>query len=345
MTNNQLKKAYSFCFLLKNEAIMEEINNLVEGYNVDSVVFNNDQYIIKFSDKKKNIIIMIIDSDSIHVTRNEDNVFSNIAFYDTQVMRQSDIEKRDKGLIYTETCKRFARSRKFNNSSVLTDLEQESYTFSADSINTILNDNDYRQVDSNQIFIRLKTLGMKVNLEDAADLFTTFATHMNYYFNWDGGRQITDNFYPTKTLVNGENLSMLFDVNDGPDKLYRVYDLYRGIINPRNEGDIISINSDFMSEEAFDYKRFIGITDMEDEIAGESKKTLSPEYVDYLTTFFKEAFGYTGSVELDRFSLLAAINHQTYSPEMEEFAEAPIIEEAKEEDKPKSFFKRFFGRS
>ena len=29
MTNNQLKKAYSFCFLLKNEAIMEEINNNV----------------------------------------------------------------------------------------------------------------------------------------------------------------------------------------------------------------------------------------------------------------------------------------------------------------------------
>ena len=115
--------------------------------------------------------------------------------------------------------------------------------------------NEEEQVDSNQIFIRLKTLGMKVNLEDAADLFTTFATHMNYYFNWDVGRQITDNFYPTKTLVNGENLSMLFDVNDGPDKLYRVYDLYRGIINPRNEGDIISINSDFMSEEAFDYNR------------------------------------------------------------------------------------------
>ena len=324
MTNNQLKKAYSFCFLLKNEAIMEEINNLIKGYNVDSVVFNNDQYVIKFSDKKKNAISMIIDSDSIHVTRNEDNVFSNIAFYDTQVMRQSDIEKRDKGLIYTETCKRFARSKKFNNSSVLTDLEQESYTFSADSINTILNDNDYRQVDSNQIFIRLKTLGMKVNLEDAADLFTTFSTHMNYYFNWDGGRQITDNFYPTKTLVNGENLSMLFDVNDGPDKLYRVYDL---------------------SEEAFDYKRFIGITNMEDEIAGESKKTLSPEYVDYLTTFFKTAFGYTGSVELDRLSLLAAINHQNVYPEVEAFTEAPIVEEDKKQEQPKSFFKRFFGRS
>ena len=214
MTNNQLKKAFSSCFLLKNEAIMEEINTLIKGYIVDSVVCNNEQYVIKMSDKNKNTISMVIDSDSIHVTRNENGVFSNIAFYDTQVMRQTDIEKRDKGLIYTETCKRFARSRKFNNSSVLTDLEQESYTFSADTINTILNDKDYREVDSNQIFIRLKSLGMKANLEDAADLFTTFSTHMNYYYGWEGGRQITDNFYPTKTLVNGENLSMLFDVND-----------------------------------------------------------------------------------------------------------------------------------
>lgn len=344
MTNNQLKKAFSSCFLLKNEAIMEEINNLIKGYIVDSVVCNNEQYVIKMSDKNKNTISMVIDSDSIHVTRNENGVFSNIAFYDTQVMRQADIEKRDKGLIYTETCKRFARSRKFNNSSVLTDLEQESYTFSADTINTILNDKDYREVDSNQIFIRLKSLGMKANLEDAADLFTTFATHMNYYFGWEGGRQITDNFYPTKTLVNGENLSMLFDVNDGPDKLYRVYDLYRGVINPRNEGDIMSINSGFMSEDSFDYKRFIGITDTEDEIVGESKKTLSLKYVDYLKTFFKEAFGYTGSVELDRFSLLAAINYQAACPELETLdTEISLPEEKK--DKPKSFLKRIFGRS
>lgn len=343
MTNNQLKKAFNSCFLLKNEAIMEEINSLIKEYNVDSISSNNEQYVIKFSDKNKNTISMIIDNDSVHVTRNENGVFSNIAFYDTQVMRQTDIEKRDKGLIYTETCKRFARSRKFNNCSVLTDLEQESYTFSADTINTILNDKDYREVDSNQIFIRLKSLGMKANLEDAADLFTTFSTHMNYYYGWDGVRQITENFYPTKTLVNGENLSMLFDVNDGPDKLYRVYDLYRGVINPRNEQDIMSINSDFMSEDSFDYRRFIGITDTEDEIAGESKKTLSPEYVDYLTTFFKEAFGYTGSVELDRFSLLAAINYQAACPELETLdAEISLPEEKK--DKPKSFLKRFFGR-
>lgn len=344
MTNNQLKKAYSSCFLLKNEAIMEEVNNLVQGYIVDSINSNNGQYAIRFSDKNKNTISMIIDKDSIHVTRNENNVFSNIAFYDTQVMRQTDIEKRDKGLIYTETCKRFARSKKFNNNSVLTDLEQESYTFSADTINTILNGKDFRNVDSNQIFIRLKSLGMKANLEDAADLFTTFATHMNYYYGWEGGRQITDNFYPTKTLVNGENLSMLFDVNDGPDKLYRVYDLYRGIINPRNEGDIMSINSGFMSDDSFDYKGFIGITDTEEEIAGESKKNLSPEYVDYLTTFFKEAFGYTGNVELDRFSLLAAINYQVACQEIEELTETNDLENQKRE-KPKSFLKKIFGRS
>lgn len=343
MTNNQLKKAYSYCFLLKNEAIMKEVESLTTGYKVNSINFKDDHYTISFLDDKNNTINMVVANDSIHISRMEDNVFSNIAIYDTQVMRQTDIEKREKGLIYTETCKRFARSRRFNNEAVLVDLEEERYTFSSDTINTILNGIDYKEADLNQIFIRLKTLGMKVNLEDAADLFTTFSTHMNYYSNWDGGRQITDNFYPTKTLVNGENLSMIFDVNDGPDKLYRVYDLYNGVINPRNEGDIISINSDFMSDDAFDYKRFIGITDVEDEIAGESKKSLSPEYVDYLTTFFKEAFGYTGSVELDRLSLLAAINYQKGYSEIEEL-DLSTSSDDKKKDKPKSFLKRFFGR-
>ena len=35
MTNNQLKKAFSSCFLLKNEAIMEEINTLIKGYIIE----------------------------------------------------------------------------------------------------------------------------------------------------------------------------------------------------------------------------------------------------------------------------------------------------------------------
>ena len=52
MTNNQLKKAYSSCFLLKNEAIMGEINNLVEGYKVDSVISIGDHGLTSIEDVK-----------------------------------------------------------------------------------------------------------------------------------------------------------------------------------------------------------------------------------------------------------------------------------------------------
>ena len=80
------------------------------------------------------------------------------------------------------------------------------------------------------------------------------------------------------------------------------------------------------------------------QTAGLVETDLSTEYVDYLTTFFKEAFGYTGSVELDRFSLLAAINYQAACPELETLDTEVLIPEEKK-DKPKSFLKRIFGRS
>ena len=185
-----------------------------------------------------------------------------------------------------------------------------------------------------------------MNLEDTADLFTTFSTHMNYYYNWDGGRQIKDNIYPTKTLVNGENLSMLFDVNDGPDKLYRVHDLYKGIIYPRTECDIISINSGFIPSDAFSYKRFCGISDTEDSIVGEAKKNLSTKYVDYLEGFFKDAFGYTGEIDLDRASLLSIISNPLPLPDAidAKFETLEINEESKKiSDRQKSFIKRFFN--
>ena len=48
-------------------------------------------------------------------------------------------------------------------------------------------------------------------------------------------RYCTTTPYSTYTLVNGEDISRIYDIVNGIDKIYRVYDLYNGIENERNK--------------------------------------------------------------------------------------------------------------
>ena len=145
-----------------------------------------------------------------------------------------------------------------------------------------------------------------------SELHTNFSVHLDNMINWPH-KNYKDKSHTTKIFVNNENISELFNIEEGPDKLYRIYDLYHGIINKRNENDIISINLGHISNNAFNYISFIGITDKEEEIVGKKGNILSTEYADYLSNFFHEKFGYNGEIIFERNSLLRAINHKVSS--------------------------------
>ena len=72
------------------------------------------------------------------------------------------------------------------------------------------------------LLLKLRMLEVKMDLKTRSDFYSLFRTHMNYYYDLN-----SDNIYPAKTYLNGEDVSSLFNIY-GFDALDRIYDLYRG---------------------------------------------------------------------------------------------------------------------
>lgn len=135
---------------------------------------------------------------------------------------------------------------------------------------------------------------MENDLKDICDLHNRFLTYMNTYIQCRNRRPIKENIFPTRTYLNGKEFSILFDVNDDANKLYKFYDLYNGIVNIRNENGINFIHSEFLSEDTFGFRELNDITNQENELVGISNLEVSKYYIDYLTKILYDKFGHKG---------------------------------------------------
>lgn len=312
----RLESAYRFCFLLKIEAIKEEIDSFLVGYSLDDIKLQNGKFECEFSNDSNRKISLTISPREIHLYRYNDNLLSSVTIREDLILRQVDVEKRENGVIYKDLQKQFAPSNRFKSKTVLVDLIEDSYVFSRDKINRIIDKEDFSDVRLMYLLLKIKKASMENELKDICDIHNRFSTHMNTYIQCKSGRPIKDNIYPTRTYFNGEEFSSLFDVNDSADKLYKVYDLYNGIINARNENDINSIHLGFLSEDAFGFRELKGITSQEDELVGRSNLEVSNDYINYLSKFLYDKFGYKGEIELDRKTLLQGITYKMSGPEL-----------------------------
>ena len=77
------------------------------------------------------------------------------------------------------------------------------------------------------------------------------------------------------------------------------------------------INLGFLSPDAFDFKSLMGITEKENNLVGKSQSSVSSNYINYLTQFFNNKFGYKGKISLDRESLISAITYHKTESELE----------------------------
>jgi len=305
-----LNSIYRFCKLLKADSIKAEIDEHIKGCSLNSIERKNGVWNCFFeSENDKNIYLKISD-DNIGIIKSSNNTFERISIDVSLLLSHRIIEKRPDGIIYSVIFKQFLPSGRFKNELVLTDMTEDRYVFTKTNLEKLMDDFSFDEDTLGKFSLKLRTLEYNEALAITSDFVSRFSTHMNYYGIWTDGRKIKDNIYPTRTYLNSEEVSNIFDVNDGPDKLNRVFDLYRGIINSRNEKDINWINLGFLSQDAYDLKGLKGIAEKEDSIVGKSTISVSDEYINYLKQLFNNKFGYKGDLQLDRDSILTAITYK-----------------------------------
>lgn len=301
MKNKFLNDIYSFCNLNNLDTLNEEIEKIVEGYEVIDIV-NNGNLIYSLQDKNNNKIILTAAKNGLTIKKDLGNKdfsnFSEYIFIDSSklILTKKVVESHSDGLVYCVIKKHFTKNHIFNMECVLDGLIEQRYTLKTETLNE---------------------LKENVDLKTFCNYYTEFSTFMNKFMRMESTPRLTkDNKYSTRTYLNNEDISSIYDIVDGPDKLYRVYDLYNGKINERNERDIIAINYGFLSPDAFDYKGLRGITEKENNLIGIDLSENQTDYVNYLTKLFDDKFGYKGQINLDRESLLRGITYKLSSSEL-----------------------------
>jgi len=306
-TDKKFKKTTRFCILLRNDCIRKDVNDYLKEYEIVNIEKTKDFYDCEL-EKDNETIALHIGLDFLRITKISKHYIDKIVIKNDGKWYQRRLEKRNQGFVVTDITKEYGISKRFNNAPVLTDLTEERYVLTNENMKKMLG---IQNLD-NQTLVHICLIMFNKNIKTFSDLTTKFSTHMNYYYSTiDDVREFRDNIYPTRTYLNDNEISHIYDLVDGADKLYRIHDIYNGIINKRNEEDIHSIHLGLLTNKGFDLKIVKGITEQENALIGESLIPVSEEYKNYLKQFFNDFNHYKGEIKFDRESLLNAIYYIT----------------------------------
>lgn len=279
------------------EDYKNEFGDILNGYDLDKCY---DSKII-FKNKDGEEIEILFSDESVHFTRkNEIENYSAILYLPKEnegmpVIRilETNVEKRDNGVIIDYVTKFYDYTTYSTTERNLVDLEVERYVVTDKNL-------DYEFI-----------LNDKLGIKEMSSFSSFFETHMRNVIS-DGLRKYSNTPYSNVTLENGKDISAIYAIVDGADKLSRIYDLYRGIINKQTADDIYAINLGLLSVWGFDYKRKVGTTKLEDELVGITKVKRSDEEILVAQDLFRNRIGYRLPVDLNDRALLTKII--TYEP-------------------------------
>lgn len=290
---NELEEYQTECLLAKIETALTFIQDETIKKEIQQFAKNDGETILL------GIFNYLDDNHVFSASKYRHNIYEQIYLEDHRIV-QKKIEKREQGIIYTEIEKKFISSPFLENQSILANLVEHRYVYSYQNLEHITG-NDLSNLWFDSLY------GYFINwdyIKNLCDYVSTFNSYINYDV-CSGLKSNTNN--PTYTYINGKDVSSLFII-DGPDKLYRIYDLYYGFINDGNLQDLKDIKGGLLSADVYDYKSLIGITKKEDMLAGPPLKEVNDLYYSYLKQIFKERFNYRGSIKFDRSIILNIIN-------------------------------------
>lgn len=297
----QLNVFYSFCDLLKSKCIRDEFNEVLVGYNLNSLERKDGKLYAEFINHN-GIIFLIVDPDYFIFKKRTENIIEEIKVNSNMILLDRKLEKREKGVIYSSIMKNFAFIGFSSNECALAYLSENRYVNTNENIKRLCNKNSFED-----IFQEMTWLEDEIDLSEESNSYSNFIASIKYYFDDDLQIRVSAGDINQLTVYQSrEDVTNIYSNVWGFDRIYRIYDLYRGIINSRNEKDIFSIYKGRLSSEAYDLKELVGITDQENLLVGKSDENLE-EYYNYLKGMLDCRFYYKGELSLDRDCILRII--------------------------------------
>lgn len=339
MEKADYKKMKQYSNLLKDENIIIVLEKMLRDYELKNIEVHNNFITIDLDSHNDDKIVLELSKENIKL-RTENKKEINIkTIIEGPVINEVNYEWRPSGIIVTNVTKIYDYSIFSKKEKIPVDLISKRYAISDKKLNTLYPELDLDcMYDYNigELYEIITCCEDDASLATLADLVNTFETHMRHSICYDGVRMASDTIYSTHTYLNQEDVSSVYDIVNGPDKLLRIYDLYNGIINERNMNDIYSIHLGLLKEDAFGLKEVKGITAMEDSIVSPSSIQKDESYYQNMAKLFSEKLDFHGKILWNnRTSLIEAVKYPMPAVEIDDVADSLNL---------KRLFKRLFKK-
>lgn len=317
MKKAQYQKLKKFCKLLENKELYPLINDIINEYEVtDLTQTTNQNEIVLLCHSGEKISLEIVENKLIF-TKHLGNTMiqKDILFPNTHTIQSITIEKRPLGLIITKIDKKYNFSIYDLSEKTVTNLESVTSIYKNITLQQIIPQINDKDKDIHYLFTKLIGTNNQIihlgNHIDFLGVAPDMTTHLEIHMNLLLGLDIyltTNQQHGADSKLNREDISQIYKLIDGKDKISRIYDLYNGIINERNKHDIQAIHLGLLSSDSYDLKTQKGISTQIDQLVGSSITKKPKSYYEYLKNFLENNF-YAPCNDLDsREELLNSIN-------------------------------------
>lgn len=298
--------------LLKNRDIKKILNEELNNYKIAKIDKNSGTALL-YNDnngqskqmffENSNIILVGKKDNKVNITTIKEGPELEIYAYDFRI-----------GVILEKTNIKYGYSNYSKDYKVPTSLISKRYVLYEK--NTL----GLRGSDLDDIYNRHIEFISNNSLQESSFFHTTFESFMVNKDLIPNFRGSIDTLYSTHTFVNDRDISYIYDIVKGPDKLLRIFDLYRGIINERNKQDIKGINQGLIKSDVFAYLELKGIKQKEDIFV--SKEKFDADYIRNVSNIISEVTGNINYIDsLERDSLISSIK---YVPKASEIAKRDV---------------------
>lgn len=307
MSNNSIiARIKKYSKILNDNNVIKILLSFIPNMEINRTYMLGDKLVVEFNTDlvDYNNFELMLNDEEILIKRDNGAVIEETKIYDSKRLYTTIYEMHEKGYIIRRITRDYDYTKYSDKEKKLTDLKEVSYVFSNETNNKELSTlKDVYNKYSNVLF--------GVPLEYDADEITEFESHMKYLIKDEHGRWMLDTLATTYTYANEEDISKTYDIVDGENKVSKIYDLYNGIINHKNEDDVYSIYLGLLNSDAFDLKNKSGIKDMETNVVGELLPTNNHHYAIYIENLLKNKYDYKGNIKLDNDFINEVI---TYKP-------------------------------